>query len=355
MWGGLATGTAGVAVSDATASITGFFGNTGGAQAGAVSYGLVHGQVTSPESVLQDFRNITLKQSAQRSSQSVYESASVAAKYPTPVANEPSLPVTAVGRFISSLGLPMSVLNSTIREVAAKGEQAFVLIGLICFLSFKYYRRRIGREFFSLCVGGILLVALLTVLPDLSVDYGILRAFQEALILIAPVLVVGSLALFRFLGQRWGLVAAGVVCIGLLSSTTGLLPQVLGGYPAQLSLNNSGQYYEMYYTQPQEVSAIDWLSYEPDTLPTNVQAENYTDRFTFTTFNAVSGQQVLSDIYPTVVRKSSWVILGYIAVTKGIATTTATTGPLVTYEYPIAFLKATKNLVFNDGGSEVYK
>lgn len=355
MWGGLATGTAGAAVTDATTSITGFFGNKGGAQAGSVSYGLVHGQVTSPESILENYRNTSLKQSAQMSSQSVYESPSIAAKYPTPVVNEPSLPTATLGRFISNIGIPVSVLNSAIREAAAKGEQVFVLIGLICFLVLKSYRRRIGREFFSLCVGAILLVALLTVLPGLSIDYGILRAFQEALILIAPVLVVGSLVFFRILGARRGLVAAGVVCIGLLSSTTGLLPEVLGGYPAQLSLNNSGQYYQMYYTQPQEVSAIDWLSYQPETLPTNVQAENYTDRFTFTTLNAVSGQQVLSDIYPTVILKSSWVVLGYTTVRTGIATTAANAGPLITYKYPIGFLRATKNLVFNDGGSEIYK
>lgn len=354
IWGGIATGTAGTAVTDATSSITGFFGNSEGSQAGAVSYGLVHASVTGPAAVLENYRDASLTQRA-GASPSVYVPASIVARYPTPVVNEPSLPITSFGHLISDLGIPVSVLNAVIREAAAKGEQIFILIGLISFLVFGKYRQRIGREFFSLCVGSTMMVALLTVLPNLSVDYGILRAFQEALIIIAPVLVVGSLAFFQMLGRRWGPIAAGLVCIGLLSSTTGLLPQLLGGYPAQLSLNNSGQYYEIYYTHPQEVAALNWLSSEPDTLPANVQAENFTDRFTFTTPSSVSGQQVLGDIYPTLVRRSSWVILGYTTVRKGIATTDAGTGPIITYAYPIDFLQVSKNLVFNDGGSEIYK
>ncbi len=354
MWGGLATGTAGSAVTDVTSSITGFFGNSRGSQAGAVSYGLVHGGVMSPEELLHDFRATSLKQSA-GSPPSVFIPASVAARYPTPIVNEPSLPVTGIGRFISALGIPVSVLNTLIREAAAKGEQIFVLIGLISFLVLGSFRQRIGREFFSLCIGATFMVALLTVLPELSLDYGILRAFQEALILIAPVLAVGSITFFRFLGRRWDLVAAEVVCIGLLSSTTGFLPQMLGGYPAQLSLNNTGAYYVMYYTHPQEVSALNWLSSQPGTLPAGIQAENFTDRLTFTEPDAVSGQQVLGDMYPTVVRRSSWVMLGYTTITTGVAITSVTGGTLITYAYPIDFLRASKNLVFNDGGSEIYK
>ena len=96
----------------------------------------------------------------------------------------------------------------------------------------------------------------LTILPNLSVDYGVLRAFQEALILIAPVLVVGSLTLSAPWGKRghqeWRRRCVSVIFF----STTGLLPQILGGYPPQLSLNNTGTYYDLYYVHPQEVAAV---------------------------------------------------------------------------------------------------
>jgi uncharacterized membrane protein len=88
-------------------------------------------------------------------------------------------------------------------------------------------------------MGGLVMLVLITVLPNLSVEYGILRVFQEELILVAPILVVGSVTLFRPLGNTWSLRIAMTVCVLFLISTTGLLPQVLGGYPAQLNLNNS--------------------------------------------------------------------------------------------------------------------
>jgi hypothetical protein len=86
-----------------------------------------------------------------------------------------------------------------------------------------------------------------------------------------------------------------------------------------------------------------------------VQAESFTDRFTFTTPGIVSGQQILGDNYPTAVKRSSWVVLGYPTVVNGIATTAADAGPLVTYVYPKGFLQATKNLVYNNGGTQIYK
>lgn len=245
-------------------------------------------------------------------------------------------------------------MNSVVRQAAAKGEQVFAGIGLIAIIVMRRFQRQVGREYFFLCVGSLVMVAILTIFPDLSVDYGVLRAFQEALILIAPVLVAGSLTVFSPLGKVWAPRTAAVVCIGIFVSTTGLLPQILGGYPPQLSLNNSGQYYDIYYTHPQEVAAVGWLAGKPGVLPDGVQAENFSDRFAFTAPSDVTGRQSIADIYPSLVTQSSWVILGYSTVHTGRATTYYD-GDLITYLYPIGFLQASKNLVYNNGGAEIYK
>ena len=87
------------------------------------------------------------------------------------------------------------------------------------------------------------MVGVVTVLPDLSVDYGVLRAFQEALIVIAAVLVAGSLTAFSPLGPMG---QPDQLChrhrhpgLHLRAAAPGA-----GAYPAQLALNNSGQYYD---------------------------------------------------------------------------------------------------------------
>src|SRR6185312_15298505 len=116
----------------------------------------------------------------------------------------------------------------------------------------------------------------------LSVSYGLLRALQQALFLVAPILVIGSLVVFKWLGKVWAVRVATGVALLFLISTIGVMPQILGGYPAQLNLNNSGAYYNDYYTHPEEIGALQWLGGQPGTLPGGVQAEPFTDLFYFT-------------------------------------------------------------------------
>jgi uncharacterized membrane protein len=353
LWGGLATQTVNAAVPDAESAISALIGHSDGARGGGVSYSLVSGATASSQSIINAYRKETL-QSRSSSDPASYVSASVVQRYPTPAVNQPTLPLTRIGRFLSKIGIPASGLNSLVRQAAAKGEQLFVAIGLVMFLIYGRRRRQIGHEFFCLCVGSIVMVAIITVLPDLSVDYGLLRAFQEALILIAPILVIGSGALFRPLGSAWALRIVTAICLVLFVSTTGLLPQLLGGYPAQLSLANSGQYYDVYYVHPQEEAAVGWLANKPGVIPYGVQASFSSNRFAFVSPSDVLGTQVVSDIYPTMILRSSWVILGYSTVRTGLATAPYD-GDLIPYVYPVAFLLNNKNLVYNNGGSEIFR
>ena len=47
-------------------------------------------------------------------------------------------------------------------------------------------------------------------------------------------------------------------------------------------------------------------------------------------------------------------ILGYSNLHTGVAAADVN-GNLITYKYPIQLLQVSKNLVYNDGGAEVYK
>ena len=342
-WTGLATQTAGGALTAAESAVSALVGQ-GGARSNDTSYGLLPGESAGPQAILNAYHQAALLYSS-GSPAGTYLPASVVARYPTPAVTEPSLPLTGAGRMLSDAGVPVAGLNGLIRQAAARGEQLFAVVGLVSFVVVRSLRRRMGREFFFLCLGSLSTVAVITVLPDLSVDYGVLRAFQESLILIAPMLVTGSLVIFSPLRDRWAPAAAAAVSIGLFVSTSGLMPQVLGGYPAQLNLNNSGQYYEIYYIHPEEAAAVGWLESKPGTITDGVQG--FYAPYEFTSPGS-------ADIYPPLIRQSSCVILGYSTLRTGRATTTYD-GDLVTYAYPIAFLQDNKNLVYDNGGAEIYK
>jgi uncharacterized membrane protein len=353
-WGGAATGTIGGAVADASAVASSLIGKTAGVWSGDVAYGLLPGSRPSAQSLLNGYRHQTMWQRAGPAS-AAYLPASLVGRYRTPaVTGLQAMPLTAAGRLLAAANIPVDGLNAAMRQAAARGEQLFTIIGLTAILFVRRGRRQPGREYLCLCLGSVVMVALITVLPDLSADYDVLRAFQESLLVIAPVLVAGSCLAFRPLGESRAIRAAAAVGVALFASTIGFVPQILGGYPAQLSLNNSGEDYNTYYTHPQEVAAVNWLSSQPGVLPAGVQAENVTDRFAFTSPGRVSGQQVIADIYPTLIRPSSWVILGYSTIHTGQASVFYE-GNLISYAYPVGILQASKNLVYNDGGAEIYR
>jgi len=352
LWGGLATHTAGGAAGEIKDAVSGFIDRSGGSST-SISFGLFSQKSQSLQKILDHSRAQSLAADA-TAPPGTYLPEKLLEAYPTPVVTQPNLPLTGLGRALSHIGVAPTSLNTDIRLLAADGEQVFVLLGLLSLLLNRRWSRQMPREFFYVCVSGLLMLALITVLPNLSVEYGVLRVFQEELIFLAPVMVIGSMTLFSMLGRFWELGLAAGFCILLFISTSGLLPQATGGYGAQLSLNNSGQYYDVYYMHPQEVEAVSWLYGKPGTLPAGIAADDNSDRFLFTARSEVTGAQQRIGNYPTIITTSSWVILGW-AIVKDDRATEYVDGDLITYRYPTALLERTKNLVFNDGGAQIYR
>jgi uncharacterized membrane protein len=354
-WGYLATHSAGAVLTDAESAISSLVGHSTGARSQNVGYSLLFGKTPTPQQVLNDYTSADLKLRAATAYDTNYiEPQSTASQTQIKAVTEPLLPLTSAGRLLADIGVPVSGLNTFIRLSAAALEQIFIGAGLIAFIVARRFRRQIGWEFFCLCVGCVAMLAVVTVVPDLSVDYGLLRVFQEALILIAPVLVAGSVAIFGAFGKARAPYVAAAVCVGIFISTTGLLPQALGGYPAQLSLNNSGQYYDTYYMHPQEEVGVQWLSRQVGVLPSSVQATHSTNRFLFTDPNAVSGAQFIEDAFPPLLRLHAWIILDYSILHTGLATASYD-GYLIPYRYPQGILRNAENLVYNNGGMEIYR
>lgn len=354
-WGFLATQSAGAVLTDTEAAISGLLGHSTGARSNNVGYSLLFWRTPTNQQVLDDYTKaaVRLRQATLRETTYIGPP-SVASADNLRAVRAPLLPLTAAGRLLSDVGIPVAGLNTVIRLTAAQIEQLFVGAGIIALLLVRRLRKRIGWEFFCLSVGSVVVLVAVTILPDLSVDYGVLRVFQQALIIIAPVLVAGAMTIFKPMGERWAAWATAAVCLGIFVSTTGLLPQVLGGYPAQLSLNNSGQYYNSYYMDSQEVAGVQWLSGQSGVLPSGVQATHFSNRFLFTTPSTVTGQQFIEDAFPALLRQHAWVILDYSIVHTGLATASYD-GDLIPYRYPTGILRSNKNLVYSNGAMEIYR
>ena len=171
---------------------------------------------------------------------------------------EQDLPLTAGGKLANNV-VDMASLHRFIRSSSAKFLQLMLLIG--CVILFVAYQRKPTQQnayFFALSTTCVAFLIFQTLLPQLSVDYGILRLFQQELVILALPTVLGIIALFRWWPRLKVGLAAGVLALMFLHFS-GFIPQLTGGYPPQLALNNKGFYYDAYYITRGEELAADWL------------------------------------------------------------------------------------------------
>ncbi len=251
-----------------------------------------------------------------------------------------NVPQRDAGHLLAEIGISSTSLNSLLRSGIALALEALATLGCAWF----YWRsRRDPTEFVYLAVANLAAVAGILLIPALTQNYGAGRGFQQALFVLGPcvaVALVRGLALLRIPANN--IVAGGASMLAVIS-LTGLLPQVTGGYTAQLDLNNQGIFYAEYYTTTPDVLAANWLNtrrLQP------VQMNEYlTDQLQL--FLTVP---IIDDDFPDTVRQHSWLLLGTTTVQSGAD---PANGQIV-YHYPSQMLTWRKSLIYSSPGAQVY-
>jgi hypothetical protein len=185
---------------------------------------------------------------------------------------------TAAGAALERAGVAPGTLNALLRQGAVALFEAGALLG--CALGWLRSRRRGARGrrravnvLPELTTAALLLLAATVVAPQLSDSYGLLRLYQQLLVVLAPAVLLAVVVPLRtaFGARRAGLGSArwrrvtvdavvGTVAVGCLLTTSGLVPKLTGGYPPQLNLTNGGSYFRAYYTTPVDVGVMGWLA-----------------------------------------------------------------------------------------------
>jgi uncharacterized membrane protein len=274
-------------------------------------------------------------------------------------------PLTDLGKFVNRLGVPVNLLsegprlgNADVRQDISRLLQILIIVGVAILFLNKRYNNHITNEYRLLQFSSISLLIAMIAVPVLSAAYGLSRAFLQVLIIACVPLVIGLLAFFPRRFKKVGREAVIVVVLLFFISLTGLPTGILGGYTPQLHLFNAGKYYDMYFTHDSEVASADWLHQLVTTKDkhADVQADQvFIDRYTNLGVHGAHGTLgTLDDAYPGLIRKDSYVYLGYTATVKHEANIFYN-GDTITYEYPVEFLDQQKNLIYSNGGSEIYR
>ncbi len=290
-----------------------------------------------------------------------YYSVQSYSQYPFVALNDETVPVTTVGTFLGHIGIDGLGAMTIFGELLAKLMEILAPIGMLYVLFRKGVIKYIDGDIYLMSVFYLIFILACIILPVLSTEYGIYRAMQQAMFIMAPIIALGAAALFRALaryvrrGKKYltGETFSFTLAVIFFFYSTSFMPYLIGGAPAVLHLSNTGTYYDNYLIQATEVYGVDWLTANASSSNSNgVRLEIQTTKYN--KFASLTDLGADTDIFPGVIQKDAYVFLNPTTVIGQRATVVYNADP-VNYAYPLQFLSDNKDLIYNNGGAEVYR
>jgi uncharacterized membrane protein len=257
-------------------------------------------------------------------------------------------PLTPLGKAVSATGLDVYALNYWARQSFAKVLQVLVLIGLWLLFFSKRLKLHPSAEYIAASMSSLLFLTILLFVPVLSIEYGLLRAFQQVLIVLALPVAIGSLVVATFVTKRHPIGLTFVIAILFFLTSTGVFAELTGGYVAPLHLRNAGIYYDSYYIRQGEKNAIEWVA----GVRGGVLVQG--DRIAANRIELFGHFTPDKDLYPGLVRRDAFVYLGAANIQKGKGFASYE-GEDVQYTYPLRFLEDNKDLLYSNQQARIYK
>lgn len=205
------------------------------------------------------------------------------------------------------------------------------------------------KEFIILTTVGVGLVVLIIASPTLGQAYNLPRAYLQVLFIAALGGIVFILNIIPKIAQRIKYIFVSILLFLIFFLFSGFSNQFIGGF-AYMHLNNFGEDYDKFYTHDQEVYSAEWFA-------------KYANKKEFVFTDEVSGLRLLSFanfnntlsfIVPSAMYTNSYIYARYANITR-LRTDATLSGVHLDYSFPMAFLNENKNLIYNNGGSRIYR
>jgi hypothetical protein len=283
-------------------------------------------------------------------------------KNPGPVDTRPDLvepdeaPVTPAGRVVEGVGLDLGALVGAARLAAALLIQGLLAVGVWTLLRNRFGRRTPGKVSLEvLCtvlgVGGAL--GLVVLIPRLSVEYGVLRAFLQSMLVLAPVAAVGLWVVLGWVRRQTPTWLAAVTLL-VVAVLTSVLPALFGGGPARVALANAGLYFDRYVVPDSDRLAAERIAIAPDAsgqLPKVLAPRHQSIRLVTA---GVPAEEVADRTFPTLLNVNSYLFADAL-MTREEEDTIFYQGDRITYRYPLGQISRLMDLVYSAGDSRVYR
>jgi len=331
-------------------------------KSGDLSYSIFFAPKQDPKQELQDYIN-SITQSAEsinsgKAHTNQFYSKSIISKYPSYPLTQEQLAPTPLGNLLSSFHIPVFNIQTSLRSLSADFMQISVFIGLLAIFFFKkksfnvqhlllFFKKKksFDLQYLLLCLGALFLLVLMTLLPALSLEYGILRMFQQFLYILSLPIVLAVYSAFFFVKEPKRILFTGIIAIIFFLNLTGFISHLTGDYYPQFTLDNFGLYYDAYYVHKSDVLAIVWLSKNNiKNEPVQADLSGANKLLTYGDIDALNG------IFPSIIRKNA-----YVYQQTSIHVEVIIDNTVLIFNSSKSFLDDTKDLVYSNGQVNIYK
>jgi uncharacterized membrane protein len=246
-----------------------------------------------------------------------------------------------------------TLISSTLNFLSLVCKVLFIdLLPLIGVVGMYFeYRRKPTQETFNfilLSIGAYALLALMLVVPYLQKYYNLTRLYLQMFIVLATLAVFGGSILVKYL-PKYRILALSLLAICIFLSSSGAFDELSGGV-ARITLNQPPSTFDNFVIYDTEIAAAQWLELNRDPL-VPVQADTVANLRlqSFANLNADN-----TAIFPQTLRRDSYVYLTEENLRYKLAFYQFNNNLLI-YNLPFLFIDTHKNLIYDDGGSRVYK
>ena len=260
---------------------------------------------------------------------------------------------------VSSDLLPVKInqnLTSRIyffREIIKKLVKIFIIVGTFYLLFIQLKQRTIDAEYIIIVLVSLLGMVAILILPFASIEYDSMRQYQQLLIILSLPAVLGGTVIFNFLKREpFKIFAVSIVFLLYYLFLSEFIPQIIGGTYPSMQLNNFGDSYNEMYVHETEIKSSAWLF------------KNYSNRqmiyadkralYKLLFSNNVGIYNIIENVFPSIVNKNAYVFSSNTNTLKNKSYIN-TKGEIITYNFPSEFLNQNKNLIYNNGESEIFK
>jgi uncharacterized membrane protein len=246
--------------------------------------------------------------------------------------------------------------NYLLYSLSEKAKQILLIIGgFLILLGLTFYflmSKNTNRPFLIISIFFLIIFIASIIIPLSSTEYNVDRIYQQVLSLLAVFTVYGCVNIFKD-HKRLGYITYGIFLILYFVLFTHAQYFFTGGREVQLRFANVGKDYDLHYVSFSELSSANWL-FSNKEVNVPVVADSYasfklyqSDKFSFAT-------NINFDVLPSTIGKSDYLFSSRTNTTQKITFKFYGRGLLI-YNFPREFADENKNLVYNNGVSEIYK